>query len=283
MTEVRTESLAGLDDGAIRSGLEVLLGGQRERLERADRVLLLPDAHYPYHRSTGLVTNPAVVGELATLLDAPVAIGVPAGEHVDARRVGKYLGLERVADRSGADLLDLGESKRIERRARFVDGTVTLAVPEPVAQDSVVVVPTARRDPHVGVAAGMVTLANAVTTDATHEELLAAVRLCRPTLAVLDATFTYPGQPRQRGLLAADDDVVALSRRAAEEVGVDPADVPHLGPRRTPPSPRAVLSSSRSPKRESRGDGMLETGYRAYARLTGDLLPPQMLPRGEEK
>jgi uncharacterized protein (DUF362 family) len=283
MTEVRSESLAGLDDGAIRRGLEVLLGDHRERLDRADRVLLLPDAHYPYHRSTGLVTNPAVVGELASLLDAPVAIGVPAGQHIDAERVGTYLGLERIADRCGAELLDLGESKRIERRVRFVDGTVTLAVPDPLAQDSVVVVPTARRDPHVGVAAGMVTLANAVTTDPTHEELLAAVRLCWPTLAVLDATYTYPGEPRRRGLLAADDDVVALSRSAAAEVGVDPVDVPHLGPRRTPPSPRALLSTSGSTERESRGDGLLETGYRAYARLTGDLLPPQMLPRGEEE
>jgi uncharacterized protein (DUF362 family) len=281
MTDVRETALPDLDAEAIDGGLEALLGDRPARLERADRVLLLPDTHYPHHPSTGLVTNPAVVGALARLLDTTVGIGVPDGARIDANRVGRYLGYEAVAARTGAEIVDLGAASRVERRVRFVDGTRSIAVPEPLHQDTLLVVPTARRDRRFGVAAGLVTLGHAVTTEPTRADLLAAVRLCWPALGVLDATFTYPDEPRRSGILAAGDDLVTLSRRAAQVVDVDPADVSHLQPRRSPPSPRGALAGRRTSDSDTDGDGLLDRGYRAYARLTGDLLPPQMLPRGD--
>lgn len=283
MTDVAVQHLQVLDADAIREGLEAVLDDRLDRLDGADSVVLLPDAHYPYHRSTGLVTNPDVVEELAALVDAPTAIGVPDGVHLDADRTSRYLGLAGVADRTDSELVDLAGARDVERQVRFVDSAVTLAVPEPLLESPVVVVPTARRDQRFGVAAGMVTLAHAVTPTPTRAELLAAARVCWPSVSVLDATYTYPGEPRRTGLLAASDDVVALSRRAAETVGVDPADVSHLEARRTPPSPGSVLPFGRSREPQAGEDGLMEAGYRAYARMTGDLLPPQMLPRGEEE
>lgn len=281
MTDVRETELPDLDAEAIDRGLEDLLGNRTARLERADRVLLLPDTHYPHHPSTGLVTNPAVVGALAGLLDTTVGIGVPEGARIDAGRVGRYLGYEAVAARTGAEIVDLGAATRVERRVRFVDGTRSVAVPEPLLQDTLIVVPTARRDRRFGVAAGMVTLGRAVTAEPARADMIAALRLCWPALGILDATYTYTDEPRRSRILAAGDDVVTLSCRAAQLVDVDPVDVSHLQPRRSPPSLRGALAGRGTPDPNTDGDGLMDRGYRAYARLTGDLLPPQMLPRGD--
>lgn len=279
MTVVRTATAAGTDPDAIRAGLADLLDAHRTALGADDRVLLLPDAHYPYHPSTGMVTNPTVLEQFAHIVDGEVAIGVPDSSHVDAERAGRYLGYERVAEEAGADLVDLSDADRVHREATLADGTVTLPVPRPLLDDTVVVVPTARRSSRYGVAAGMATLARAITESPTRGEILATSRTCWPDLGVLDATYVYDGEPLRADTLAACEDVVALSRVAADLVGVEPADVPHLASRRTPPTSLPSLGGDRADD----GDGVMEQAYRLYARVSGDLVPPQMLARGDHE
>lgn len=281
MTTIHAEQLSDAEPGTIRTGLARLLGSSRVSFDPEPRVLVVPDVHYPFHPSTGLVTNPDVVAELVGLLDRDVAIGIPASEYIDADRAGQYLGYDQVAERTGTDLVHLDAVDRIERRVRFADGSMSLAIPAPLLDDAVVVVPTARRSRRLGVAAGTVTLARAVAEEPTREEILATLRTCEPALSVLDATFVYAGAPRWEDTLLASDDVVALSRAAADMLDVDRADLPHLFPRRTPPSPLEVLSNIRPSGRPSEGDGAMVKGYQLYARLTGDLAPPQMLSRSD--
>jgi hypothetical protein len=158
----------------------------------------------------------------------------------------------------------------------MVRETIRLTIPEPLIEDAVVVTPTARRSSRNGAAAGMVTLARSITDEPSRKTALASARTCWPVLAVLDATFVHAAGPRRVDSLAMSDDVVELSRFAAELLEVDLSEAPHLLPRRTLPTP--VLSRSGSVTGGT--DGLMERGYRLYARLTGDLVPPQMLSRG---
>jgi len=283
VTAVRRESVSGTDAGAIRDGLVELLDQYRERPDDGSRVLVVPDAHYPYHPSTGLVTNPDVVDELVGLLDRSTAIGIPASEHVDAERAGRHLGYERLADRNGIPVVDLDAADRVTRRARFVRGSAAIDVPEPVLDDEVVVVPTPCRSRRYGVAAGAVTLARTVATVPTRREILASIRVCWPTLSVLDGTFAYADEPRRTETLLASGDVVALSRAAADLVDVDWRETPHLASKRTrPPGLRSsgTLVTERGPDEDG---GVMAAGYRLYAKLTGDLVPPQMLLREDNE
>lgn len=283
MTDVHTEALSDVDGEAIRTGLYSLLGSRDRPVDSGSGVLLVPDVHYPSHPSTGLVTNPDVVAELAELLDGDVAIGLPSSEAIDGPRAGRYLGYESVAARTGADLVTLDAAGRVHRRIRFAGTTVSLQIPERLLARSVVVVPTARREATRGVAAGMVTLAQAVTPDPSRLETIAAMRACWPEWSVLDATYAYTTTPQQMDVLAASDDVFELSLTAAALLDVPRSDVPHLRTRKSPPSPLEWLASAVPGPDSGGGDGLVDDGYRLYARLTGDLVPPQMLPRGEEE
>lgn len=283
MTDVHTEQLTDVRPESIRSGLRSLLKLRERRLEAGSGVLLLPDVHYPYHPSTGLVTNPDVVAELADLIDGDVAIGLPSSEFIDGTRAGQYLGYESASARTGADLLDLTAAGRVHRRIRFAGTTIPLQVPEPVLERSVVVVPTARRSAQRGVAAGMVTLALAIAEDPGRLETIAAMRACWPEWTVLDATYTYETAPSRTDLLIASDDLIEVSLRAAEILDVARSDVPHLRTRKSPPSPLRSIASAVPGSGPGAADGLVDDGYRLYARLTGDLVPPQMLPRGEDE
>lgn len=282
MTTVGTEQLTETGSTAIRTGLERLLASHGPIAEGGSRVLVVPDVHYPYHPSTGLVTNPTVVEVLLDMIGAPVALGLATSGHVESE-TGELLGYHRLAEQAGIPVVSLDAADRVKRRVSFVGSRISLAVPEPLLTDAVVVVPTLRRSPRFGVAAGMVTLAHAVTDDPTSEEVLAVTRACWPQCALLDGSFAYPGEPRELGILAVSDDVVALSHYAADMLGVPRSEAPHLVTRRTPPSPRRSFSALFRRRQRSEGDGLMAAGYRMYARVAGDLVPPQMLSRSDRQ
>lgn len=281
MTGVRCERLSGTDSDSIQTGIAKLL--TETDFHPESRVLVLPDAHYPYHPSTGQVTNPDVVGEFVESLDAEIAIGISGSRYINADRVGRYLGYERLADKTGATLVDLDAADRVDQRVHFTGGLVSLGIPEPLLEDDVVVVPTLCQSPRFGVADGMVTLARAVTDDPTREEIIAATRVCWPILSILDGTFAPAAERRRTDVLLVSDDVVSLSNAAADLLGVERSDIPHLGPRRMLPSPLQWLGNALSSRRPTAGDDMMAKGYRLYAQMTGDLVPPQMFPEDDHE
>lgn len=266
---------------AIDRAVATLLD-QHRSLEGRD-VLLVPATDYPHEPSTGLVTDPAVVEALAEAIGGEVAVGVAGSDRVDAERVGRLLGYEDITERGEASLVDLDVAGRVERRVTFAGGSTSVEVPAPMLENAVVVVPTLRRSKRHGVATGMVTLANAVTDAPTREEVLAATRACWPALTVLDATVAYDGTPRRMDRLLSSEDVIELSAAAVTELGVDRSHVPHLEPNRSPPSPIRGLKRALAGGADGDGPDLIDRGYRRYAQATGDLVPPQMLSRGDHE
>lgn len=193
--------------------------------------LVVPDAHYPFHPTTGLVTNPDVVETLVEALSVKtdVTLGLPISPWVEDAT--GCLGYDALADRTGVETLSLADAPIVERTARVGDRRSAVAVPEPLDDRPVVVVPTLRMTPTL--AAAMVTTAfGASLGDGTpdSDDVVAATAVCDPVFVLLDGTYTYTGAPHRGRFLLAGTDAPTVDHAAAGIVGRTPADEPSLAP-----------------------------------------------------
>ncbi|MXV62532.1 DUF362 domain-containing protein [Natronorubrum sp. JWXQ-INN-674] len=286
-------------ESPVRSVLEPHAGS----LTAADRITLVPDAHYPFHPSSGMVTDPAVVGSIASHLagwtKAEIAVAGASDDRIAFDRTAEYLGYPDLLERFDVDLVDLATDSRRETTATVDDRTVTVSVPDRLAESTVVVVPTLRPTEHGTVAGGMRTLENVVHGDGTTDPDLTAVaatRAIEPALTVLDAVTAYSGDP-----LAADTlltgptpgvDAVASSllEYSLEE---DDALRYALGDDETPVTVEGGTGAGSDVDLEALRnrlpDGELpppddthpavSVAYSVYAAVAGDAVPPQLESR----
>lgn len=260
------------------------------------RALVLPDAHYPFHPSTGAVTNPDTVEVLLEALTshgADVTLCLPETPWVEGTDCGTYLGYDAVVDRTGVDTLTLGDASTVDRRVRIDDRTVDVEIPEPLVTEPLVAVPTLRTDPDLPLVATLATTAMGVfgesEADLSPDRIVAATAVCDPAFALLDGTYTYTGAPHRSRFLVAGTDASAVDRAAATLLGTSPGDIPSLAPFGLGREPvdgldvEAIADSlpNESPAADaSDSGGPAAMGYRLYARVTGDFVPPQFM--GEE-
>lgn len=276
---------------AIAAGIESLLARHQDALV-GESILVLPDAHYPYHPSTGLVTNPAVVAatvvELRSLWQTEVAIGCRSSSAIGTDAAARILGYHRLADRLDTEVVDLDAADTTRGQVRLPDGSVGVDIPTPMDDATVVTVPTLRTDPELDFAAGMVTLGRAAVGDTlSTERIWAVVGLSESAVTILDGTYTYPGEPRATGFLLSGDDVVSLDAALADSLGRRPSYLSAETVRDTNDAASidglslpAVLGdvSADGDRRVEEPGRLMRMGYRLYAQLSGDAVPPQLLP-----
>ncbi|WP_394739794.1 DUF362 domain-containing protein [Natronococcus roseus] len=274
--------------------VESVLEPHRERLAGANRVALAPDAHYPFHPSTGVVTDLAVVSAVAAWLERELETDLVVVGRSDDRiafdRTASYLGYDRLAERFDAALVDLADvPTRNEYRA--VDGrSVALSVPKPLLESPVIVVPSLRPTEE-GTAAGAVrTLGRLVTSGAdSSRAAVAATRTIDPDLAVLDGTVAYGDDPVATNVLlsgsapAVDAAATSLFGR---RVDADAALSPLLSDAERPVAVENPDDVDLSTIRERLAGGRLppsdgthpavSSAYRLYAAASGDAVPPQL-------
>lgn len=132
----------------LESPVRAVLEPYVSSLTAADRITLVPDAHYPFHPSSGMVTDPAVVGSIAGQLgiwtDADVAIAGASDERIAFDRTAAYLDYPAIADRFDVDLVDLADGGRRNIIATVDDEQVSVSVPDQLVESTVVVVPETR-------------------------------------------------------------------------------------------------------------------------------------------
>ncbi|OIB57175.1 DUF362 domain-containing protein [Natrialba sp. SSL1] len=278
---------------ALESPVGEALGPVLESVaDEPDRITIVPDAHYPFHPSTGMVTDPAVVGavldHLSWRTDADLAVAGVSTECMPFERTAEYLGYPDLCERTGADLVDLasdGDDGDTTRQVFPVDDrSVAVSVPERLREDTVLVLPSLRPTDEGAVAGGMRTLgrfADAVAEPAPTA--VAATRAIEPASCLLDATTAYGDEPYAANALFAgptpvvdalgaslfgtgfDDRAVALAPDATESVtGVEPGSgsTPQI---RVEPVGRAATESTDD------FEAQLDT---LRARLEGGALPP---------
>jgi len=264
----------------------------------ADRVAVVPDVHYPYHPSTGMTTNPAVVGALFSVLasrrpDVERVLAVRSGPAVDTRRTVGYLGYDDVADTHGADVAVLDDAPPTDVETSGEAG----AVPAVLSDAAVVPVPSARIDGSVPLFGCLALLARATGADPANASSVAkAVEAVDPGGALVDATYTFTGEPARPRALLAGDDVATVEDALARLLGVDTGAIPGFAA-----AARVTETADRSARRSAASsvdgldvDGLAATlpegelpastephrlvraGYRLYTWVSGDVYPPQL-------
>lgn len=278
---------------AVESAVRDVLEPSLETLAAAERLTLVPDAHYPFHPSAGVVTDPAVVGSIVGHLErrtaADVAVAGASTEHIEFDRIADYLGYSSLLERFDATLVDLADEPHTDDICAVDGSPIALSVADRLIDSTVVVVPSLRPTEDGPAAGAMRTLATMVQCDdETERTPVAATRSVEPAAAVLDATTAYGGDPVATNALFAGPplavDAVATSllgrpletdealktARGADDgpVSVEGNDVDLETIRERVPDGELPPSNESHPA--------VSTAYRVYAAVAGDAVPPQL-------
>ncbi|SDQ95162.1 DUF362 domain-containing protein [Natronobacterium texcoconense] len=279
---------------ALERPVASLLEDERETLADADRVTIVPDAHYPFHPSTGMVTDPAVVGALLSRLERPgtdVAVAGASDEYLSFERTVEYLGYRNLLERFDADLVDLADGPTVTDEITIDERSVRVRTPERLRDGAVVIVPTLRPDETGRVAGGLRTLSRVVDCEGTTDDTASVVgptRAVSPDLSVLDATTAYAGRPHAADALLAgpatavdaiattllerdlSDDEALATAFAGESIRIDRiGDAPELE------TLRDELPDGELPPSDATHPAV-SAAYRLYATVGGDAVPPQL-------
>ncbi|WP_436346759.1 DUF362 domain-containing protein [Natronorubrum sp. FCH18a] len=281
-------------ESPVRSVLEPYVSS----LTATDRITVVPDAHYPFHPSTGMVTDPAVVGSIADHLEgwteADVAVAGASDDRIAFDRTAEYLSYPDIAERFGAEIVDLADESRRNTVVTVDDDRLSVSVPERLLESTVVVVPTLRPTESGPVAGGMRTLGRLASSAAdAASTAVAAARAVEPALSVLDATTAFGGDPVAADALFAgptpqidaigssllersiEEDPVLRSVFGAEDPSITAENVGGSGPDVDLTSLRRRLSGGELPPRDDTHPAVT-TAYRLYAAVAGDAVPPQL-------
>ena len=133
--------------GVVKEALD-LLGGIEEFVRPGNTVLLKPNLTVFYGAEEGCTTDPLVVGALIRLAKeagaSRVIVGESSGEFFDSIECMEITGVAAVAEKEGAETVDLGSDSTPNRDVRLASGEV---VPRPVPlldADVVINVPKAK-------------------------------------------------------------------------------------------------------------------------------------------
>ncbi|WP_144797948.1 DUF362 domain-containing protein [Halorubrum depositum] len=289
MTIVHGARLPDCEPDAIAEGVAEVLGNADVEFE--GRVVLVPDLHYPYHPSTGTVTNPDTVSALVDRLLAAEAVdGVEIARAAtawsDDASCATYLGYDRLVERSGVEYFDPDAGPQASRTVSVDDQETVVTAPERLLDDALVVPALRRREDPTLAGCFDRLAAAALSREPTAFEVDSFAAAADPIGAVLDATYSYVGAPRRTRALLASADPFEVERVTAYLLGLDRDALPRGAARDDRPArvrgldARALADelpdesvSEGSPSR------LMTSGYRLYARVTGDQLPPQLMDR----
>ncbi len=219
------------------------LGGIAAFVSPGDSVLIKPNQTVFYSAEEGCTTDPLVVGALIRLCKRAgagrVQVGESSGEFFDSIKCMHVTGMAQVAERSGAELLDLGSDRVPNRTVPIPRGIVIKEAPLPVPlldADVIIDVPKAKNhhiEPITGALKNWVGAVNRQWRAHNHGDedmsgrFMDLMTVSRPHLCVVDALICGEGdgpianQPHWCGAILASDDPVATDVAIARLMGHD--------------------------------------------------------------
>ncbi len=245
-----TVSVVRFDSSLDSIGRAIELCGGFDKLDRSHRVLIKPNITFsgwmpipPY----GMVTTSKVIeGILRQLSDhgcKDVTIGEGTVAEVlgsNTRRGFKYTGIDRVAKRYGAKLIDLNDGP-FERREL---GTAKVGVSKAVLDaDFLINVPVLKTHPQVKVSLGFKNLKGCLDTPSRkrfhHKGLDHSIcllnQLLKCDLTIIDGIYmlekgadTLMGTAHRKDLIIASRDTFACDCVGATILGIEPSQVGYL-------------------------------------------------------
>src|SRR5688572_6085137 len=205
-----------------------LLGGIGKYVKPGDTVLLKPNLTVFYSAEEGCTTDPLVIGALIRLAKEAgaerVIVGESSGEFFSSLECMEITGIAAIAEREGAELVDLGSDDTPNRDVRLSSGEI---VPRPVAlleADVVINVPKAKThhyEPVSGALKNWMGTCNQKWRQQHHGDDDSIARFVsimahrKPDLNIVDALIAGEGdgpianQPIWCGCILASEDPVA--------------------------------------------------------------------------
>ncbi|HEX6125286.1 MAG TPA: DUF362 domain-containing protein [Pyrinomonadaceae bacterium] len=226
----------------VRESLDHL-GGMRAFIRDGATVLIKPNQTVFYTSDEGCTTDPLVVGALIKLAKeagaAKVQVGESSGGFFSSLECMWITGMSAIAEREGAELIDLGSNEVANRTVEVPNGEVIKSVPLPVPlldADVIINVPKAKNhhiEPISGALKNWVGVVNQEWRNYNHGDVdmikrfMDVMTVSRPALCVTDALIVGEGdgpianQPRWCGCILASNDPVATDVSIATLLGHD--------------------------------------------------------------
>ncbi|MFL5530784.1 MAG: DUF362 domain-containing protein, partial [Gemmatimonadales bacterium] len=219
------------------------LGGISRFVRPGQTVLIKPNQTVYYSAEEGCTTDPLVVGALIRLAReagaARVQVAESSGELLSSIDCMRVTGMAAVAEKLGAELIDLGSDKVPNRTVPVPEGRVLRSVPlpEPLLDADVIIdVPKAKNhhiEPITGALKNWVGVVNQKWRLHHHGDeehiprFMDIMTVSRPSLCVVDALIAGEGDgpianlPRWCGCIVASADPVATDVTIARLLGRD--------------------------------------------------------------
>ncbi|MFN3653073.1 MAG: DUF362 domain-containing protein [Armatimonadota bacterium] len=219
------------------------LGGISRFVAPGNTVLIKPNQTVFYSAEEGCTTDPLVVGALIRLAKeagaARVQVAESSGGFFSSLDCMKITGMAAVAEKEGAELIDLGSDTVPNRMTRIPDGRVTQEAPLPAPlldADVVIDVPKCKThhiEPISGALKNWVGAVNQNWRNFNHGDddmigrFMDLMLVSRPHLCVVDALIAGEGdgpianQPHWVGCILASTDPVATDVAIARILGLE--------------------------------------------------------------
>jgi uncharacterized protein (DUF362 family) len=220
------------------------LGGIEAFVKPGQSVLIKPNNTVFYSAEEGCTTDPLVVGALIRLCKdagaSRVMVGESSGGFFSSLECMRITGIAAMADREGAELIDLGSDKVPNRTVPIPGGKVIREVPlpEPILDADVIIdCPKAKNhhiEPITCALKNWVGTVNQNWREYNHGDwemlgrFMDIMTVIRPKLVVVDALICGEGdgpiadQPRWCGSILASTDPVATDVTVCRMMGHDP-------------------------------------------------------------
>lgn len=230
----------------VREALS-FLGGMGSFVTGDDTVLIKPNQTVFYSAEEGCTTDPLVVGALIRLAKESgamrVQVGDSSGGFFSSLECMRITGIAAVAEREGAELVDLGADQTPNREVNIPHGEVIkkLPLPAPLLDADVIIdVPKAKNhhiEPITGALKNWVGAVNQEWRNKNHgdedmiKRFMDIMTVSRPHLCVTDALICGEGDgpianlPRWAGCIIASTDPVATDVAICRLLGHDPEDL----------------------------------------------------------
>src|SRR5918994_3888360 len=226
----------------VREALDHL-GGITRFVQPGQTVLIKPNQTVYYSAEEGCTTDPLVVGALIQLAREAgartIQVAESSGELLSSIECMRVTGMAAVAEKHGAELIDLGSDDVPNRTVQVPRGEVltSVPVPEPLLDADVIIdVPKAKNhhiEPITGALKNWVGVVNQRWRQGHHGDddhiarFMDIMTVSRPTLCVVDALIAGEGDgpianlPRWCGCVLASTDPVATDVAIARLMGHD--------------------------------------------------------------
>jgi uncharacterized protein (DUF362 family) len=295
---------SGFSSPEIKKGVYELLGKIDVKTRNVASILIKTNACFYWNSSTGQTTDLRVISAVIDWLrdrfgeNITIKIGEADASAMKVKRVFEVLNYVALARQKRVELVNLSEGERFEKEVTVATKKIVLPFSKTILDtDMVVNVPKMKSHPITTMTCCLKNVYGMIYEpykyqyhSRLNQVIVAANKIVRPDLNVVDALVVAGRHPFRLGSLLAGTDPLAVDSVSAKIMGCQPSKITHLalaGKERVgqtrditvvgedPERLRAVFPR-RNVSLEMKSATILLALLSFYSRIVGDIVPPAM-------